>query len=137
MSGVMAHHLWISARKRIYLRVSVTSYLHYPIKWETIKRVYVSTRNILGLPLTNFYWKCHISSIAKSVSAKLGILYHPSQYFPPSQMLQMYKGLVCTCMEYASHVGGLHPHSSLKQSTVHPHFSGPYILYFAVLTLKI
>ncbi len=53
-----------------------------------------------------------ISSLGKSASAKLGVLYRLHQDFSPFQMLAIYKGLVRPCMEYASHIWGV-PHTQL------------------------
>ncbi len=73
-----------------------------------------NTLNILGLSLSNdLNWKFHISSLAKSASAKLDVLYRLQQHFSPSQMLTIYKGLVRPCMEYASHIWGGSTHTAL------------------------
>ena len=55
----------------------------------------------------------HISSIAKSASSRLGVLYRLQHFFTPQQMLTIYKGLVRPCMEYASHVWGGSTHTAL------------------------
>ncbi len=61
--------------------------------------------NILGLSFShNLNWKSHIFSITKSVSSRLGVLYHLQHFFPLQQKLTVYKGLVRPCMEYALHV---------------------------------
>ncbi len=73
-----------------------------------------STLNILGLFLSDdLNWKFHISSLAKSASAKLGVLYRLQQHFSPSQTLTIYKGLVRPCMAYASHIWRGSTHTAL------------------------
>merc|ERR1712035_254448 len=73
-----------------------------------------STLNILGLSFTKtLNWKFHISSLAKSASSKLGVLYRLKKFFSPSQLLTVYKGLVRPCMECASHVWGGSTHTVL------------------------
>merc|ERR1712035_111623 len=73
-----------------------------------------STLNILGLSFTKtLNWKFHISSIAKTASKKMGVLWRMHQFFSPSQLLTVYKGLVRPCMEYASHVWGGFTHTVL------------------------
>ena len=42
----------------------------------------------------------HISTLAKSASKKLGVLWRLRPLFSPSQLLALYRGLICPCMEY-------------------------------------
>ena len=66
-----------------------------------------STMNLLGLTVSsNLSWKPHIQQIAKSASAKLGILFRCRPYFTCEQLLRIYKGLIRPCLEYCSHVWG-------------------------------
>ena len=70
--------------------------------------------NILGLSFTkNLNWKSHISSLAKTASKKLGVLWRLRPFFSPSQLLALYRGLIRPCMEYVSHVWGGSTHTAL------------------------
>ena len=79
-----------------------------------------STLNILGLSLTNtLNWKTHISSLAKSASKKLGVLYRFHQFFFSYQLLILYRSILRPCMECTSHVWeGFHAHRGTKQGWV-------------------
>ncbi len=55
----------------------------YPIFFDNTQLSPSSTLNILGLGLSfaqNLNWKLHISSLTKSASSKLGVLYRPRQF---------------------------------------------------------
>src|SRR5678815_3755926 len=52
------------------------------------------------------YWKPHITTVARVASKKLGVLFKLQDFFSSSQLLQLYKGLICPCMEYCSHIWG-------------------------------
>ena len=66
-----------------------------------------TTSHILGLTVSsNLSWKPHIQQIAKSASAKLGILFKCRPFFTCEQLLKIYKGLIRPCLEYCSHVWG-------------------------------
>merc|ERR1712035_290190 len=58
-------------------------------------------------------WKSCISSLAKSASMKLDILWRLHPFFSPLQLLALYRGLIRPCMEYASHIWGGSTHTSL------------------------
>ncbi len=110
-----------NASKTPFLHLSTRHYLPdtYPLFFNNTRLSPSSTLNILGLSLSNdLNWKFHISSLTKSASAKLGVLYRLRRYFSLSQMLTIYKGPVCPCMEYASHVWRSSTHSSFKQSRI-------------------
>lgn len=77
--------------------------------------------NILG-----FNWKSGISSFARSVSLKLGVLYSLRKFFSPAQLLTMYKGLR-PCAEYASHLWQF-PHTLLLNRIVES-FLPPWIIF--------
>merc|ERR1712002_1214306 len=65
------------------------------------------TLNLLGLTISsNLLWKPHLQQIAKSASAKLGILFRCRPFFTCEQLLKIYKGLIRPCLEYCSHVWG-------------------------------
>ena len=65
------------------------------------------TLHLLGLTVSsNLSWKPHIQQIAKSASAKLGILFRCRPFFTCEQLLRIYKGLIRPCLEYCSHVWG-------------------------------
>merc|ERR1711980_11675 len=108
----------------VLFNASKTQFLHlsnrhnlpdnYPIFFNNTQLSPSSTLDILGLSFTKtLNWKFHISSLAKSASSKLGVLHRLNQFFSPSQMLVMYRGLVRPCMEYASHVWGGSTHTAL------------------------
>ncbi len=119
-----------SRRNLVSFNASKTQYLHltsrhvnlhnYPLFFENTQLSPSSTINILGLSLSkDLNWELHISSLAKSASSKLGVLYRFKHYFSPSQLLTVYKGLVRPFMEYACHVwGGFHSYSSPGQSRI-------------------
>ncbi len=48
-----------------------------------------------------------------SALPRLGVLYRLQQFFSPHQLLSIYRGLVCHCMEYACHVWGGSTHTAL------------------------
>jgi len=111
-------------RNLVSFNASKTQFLHlstrhnlpddYPLFFDNTQLSPSPTLNILGLSFTqNLNWKFHISSLAKSASSKLGVLHRLNQFFSPSQMLAMYRGLVRPCMEYASHVWGGSTHTAL------------------------
>merc|ERR1712120_54002 len=65
------------------------------------------TLNLLGLTISsNLSWKPHLQQIAKSASAKLGILFRCRPFFTCEQLLRIYKGLIRPRLEYCSHVWG-------------------------------
>ncbi len=69
--------------------------------------------NSLGLSITqNLNWKFHISSLANAASSRFGVLYRFQQFFS-HQLLTIYKGLVCPCMEYACPMWGGSTHTAL------------------------
>ncbi len=85
-----------------------------PLFFDNIQLSPSSTINILGLSLSkDLNWKLHISSLAKSASLKLGVLYRLKHYFSPTQLLTVYKGLVRPCKEYACHVWRVSTHTAL------------------------
>ncbi len=105
-----------NASKNRFLHLSTQHHLPdtYPLFFDNTLLSSSSTLNILGLSLShNLNWKFHISSLAKLASTKLGVLHRRWQHFSPSQMLTIYKGLVCSCMGYASHVWGGSTHTAL------------------------
>ncbi len=61
-------------------------------------------------------WNFHISSLAKSASSRLGVLYRLQPFFSPHQLLTIYRGLFRSCIEYASHVWGGLTHTALLDS---------------------
>ncbi len=96
-------------QKLIFLHLLTRQSLpnNYPLFFEHKQLFPSSTVNILGLSFShNLNWKSHISSITKSAYSSLGVLYRLQHFFSPQQMLTIYKGLVRSCMEYASHIWG-------------------------------
>merc|ERR1712212_1258368 len=84
---------------------SLTDDLNIMFKNTAIKPT--TTFHLFGLTISsNLSWKPHIQQIAKSVSAKLGILFRCRPFFTSEQLLRIYKGLIRPCLEYCSHVWG-------------------------------
>ena len=66
------------------------------------------TFHLLGLTIaSNLYWKPHVQQIAKSASAKLGILFRCRPFFTCEQLLRIYKSLILPCHKSCSHVWGI------------------------------
>ena len=75
---------------------------NYPLFFSDTQLSPSLTLNILSLSLThNLNWELHISSLANTASMKLGVLSRLRQFFSPPQLLTLYRGLSCPCMEYA------------------------------------
>ncbi len=92
---------------------------NYPLFFDNTQLSPSSAINILDLFLThNLNWKLHISSLTKSASSKIGVLYRLIQFFSPSQLLSFHKGLVRPRMEYVFHVWGGSTHTSLLDRIV-------------------
>ncbi len=105
-----------NASKPQFLHLSTRHHLPdtYPLFFDNTQLSPSTTLNILRLfSSNNLNWKFHISSLAKSASSKLGVLYRLQQHFSPSQMLTIYKGLIRPSVEYASHVWGGSTHKAL------------------------
>ena len=105
-----------NASKTQFLHLSTRHNLpdNYPLFFNDTQLSPSSTLNILGLSFTkNLNWKLHISSLAKSASMKLGVLWRLRQFFSPHQLLTLYRGLIRPCMEYASHIWGGSTHTAL------------------------
>src|SRR6201990_2343616 len=56
--------------------------------------------------LVNFLGKITFTSLSKQASKRLGVLRRLRSFFTPPQLLALYRGVVCPCMEYASHILG-------------------------------
>ncbi len=103
-------------RNLVSFNASKTHFLHlstrhnlpnsYPLFFNNTQLSPSSTLNILGLSFTqNLNWKLHISSLTKSASSKLGILYRHRQFLSPAQLMSIYRGLVRPRMcEGAPHI---------------------------------
>ncbi len=105
-----------NASKTHFLHLSTQQSLpdNYPIFFEHTQLFPSSTINIFGLFFShNLNWKSHLSSITKSASSRLGVLYRLQHFFFPQQMLTIYNCLVRPCMEYASHTWGDSIHTVL------------------------
>lgn len=97
--------------------VSKTQFLHQST-WHNLPNMYPlffdntqllpSTVSIFGQDLS---WKSQISSLIRLASLRLNIQYYLCYFFFPSQMHCIYRSLVCSWMEYASHVGELFTYS--------------------------
>ena len=53
-----------------------------------------------------------MSKIAKSASKKLGFLFRCKHYFNSAQLLKLYTGFICPCLEYCSHIWSSSPYTS-------------------------
>ena len=112
ISGWGGHNLVnFNSRKTQFLPISLsTTPSEFNIVFDNSLLDPLDSINILGINVTsNLSWQSHISTIAKSASKKLGILFRCRRYFSPEQLLQLYKGLIRPCMEYCSHVWGNSP----------------------------
>ena len=70
--------------------------------------------SMLGLTFKDdLSWKSHITSLAKSASQKLGILFRFRNYFTNKQLLTLYVGTIRPCMEYCCHIWGRYPEVDL------------------------
>ena len=80
---------------------------NYPIIFEDGKIPPLNSINILGLQISSsLSWRNHIVQIAKSASKKLGVLFRCKQYFNSAQLLKLYTGFICPCLECCSHIWG-------------------------------
>src|ERR1700755_450686 len=57
-------------------------------------------------------WKVHITSLSKRASTRLGAL---QNFFTPSQLLTLYRGVVHSYTEYVLHIWGCFPHTALLE----------------------
>ena len=112
--------VWFNVSKNQFLHLSTRQNLldNYPFYFNDTHLSLSSTLNILGLSFTKtINWKSHISSLAKSASNKLGVLCRLHQFFSLYQLLlTLYRGFICPCMGYISHIGGkgsAHTHTQL------------------------
>ena len=108
----------------VVFNASKTQFLHlstrhnlpdvYPLAFNDTQLNPCPSLNILGISFSSdFSWKSHISSLAKTASMKLGVLYRLRGFLSPTQLLALYRGLIRPCMEYSSHVWGGSSHTSL------------------------
>ena len=91
-----ANLVLFNASKTQFLQVSTRHSLpdNYPLFFNDTKMSFSSTLNALGLSFTkNLNWQSHISTLAKSASKKLDVLWRLRPFFYPSQLLSLYKGL--------------------------------------------
>ena len=89
--------------------VCIQHYLpdNYPLFFNDTQLPLSSILNTLGLSFTeNLIWQFHISTLAKSASKKLGVLWRLHPIFSSSQQLALYRSLIHPCIEYGSHVWG-------------------------------
>ena len=79
---------------------------NYPLFFIVTQLILSSNKNTLGLSfIINLNLQLHISTLAKSASKMLGVLWRLRPFFSPSQLLTMYRGSIRLCMEeYGSHV---------------------------------
>ena len=105
-----------NASKTQFLHLSTRHNLPqaYPLYFNQTQLSPSPILNCLGLSFTpKLNWNFHISSLAKSASSRLGVLYRLQPFFSPQQLLTIYKGLVRPCIEYACHVWGGSTHTAL------------------------
>ncbi len=83
-------------RNVVFFNASKTHFLHrstrqslpdnYPLFFDHTQLFPSSTVNIFGLSFShNLNWKSHISSITKSASSRLGVLYRLQHFIPPNR----------------------------------------------------
>ncbi|ORD92879.1 hypothetical protein ECANGB1_2401, partial [Enterospora canceri] len=111
-----ANFVLFNASKTQFLQLFTRHNLpdNYPLFFNDTQLPLSSTLNTLVLSFTkNLNWKFHISTLAKSASKKLGVLWRLRPFFSPSQLLALYRGLIRPCMEYGSHVWGGSTHTAL------------------------
>src|ERR1700755_1810612 len=89
---------------------------NYVIFFENTQLKPSSVLNILGVSFSSdLSWKDHIISLSKLASKRLGVLRRLQYFFTPSQLLALYRGVVRSCMEYASHIWGVSTHTALLE----------------------
>ena len=111
-----ANLVLFNASKTQFLHLSTRHNLpnNYPLFFNNTQLSPSSTLDILGLSFTkSLNWKSHISSLAKTASMKLGVLWRLRPFFSPYQLLTLYRGLIRPCIEYASHIWGGSTHTAL------------------------
>ena len=104
-----ASFVLFNASKTQFLQLSTRHNLpdNYPLFFNDTLLPLSFTVNTLGLSSTkNLNWQFHISTLAKSSSKKLGVLWRMCPFFSPFQLLVLYRGLIRPCIEYGSHVWG-------------------------------
>ena len=70
---------------------------------------------MLGLTFfSKLDWDSHITSIAKTVSKKIGALIRSLKFLSPEVALYLYKSIICQIMEYVCHVWAGAPSCYLK-----------------------
>ncbi|KAL7643214.1 UNVERIFIED_CONTAM: hypothetical protein RMT77_006505 [Armadillidium vulgare] len=107
-----------NASKIQFLHLSTRHNLphNYDILFENTQFEPSSVLNILGVSFSrDLSWKDHITSLSKQASNRLGVLRRLQNYFTPPQLLALYRGVVCPCMEYASHIWGGSTHTALLE----------------------
>ena len=87
---------------------------NYPLFFNDTQLILFPTLNTLSLPFTkNLNWQFHISTLAKSASKNLGVLWRLRPFFSSSQLLALYRSLIRPCIEYGSHIWGDSTHTPL------------------------
>ena len=78
---------------------------NYPVFFNYTQLPLSITLNTLDLSFTKkFNWQFHISTLAKSVSKKLRVLWRLHPFFTHFQLLALYRDLIWPWMEYGSHI---------------------------------
>ena len=87
---------------------------NYPLQFDNTPLTPSPSLNILGISYSqDLNFKDHVISLVKSASKKLGVLSRLRNFFNPTQLLTLYRGLIRPCMEYNSHVWGGSTHTAL------------------------
>ena len=97
-----ANFVLFNASKTQFLQLSTQHCLpdNYLLFFNDTQLPFSSTLNTLGLSFTkNLNRQFHISTLAKSASKKLSVLWHLHPLFSPSQLLALYRDLFRLCME--------------------------------------
>ena len=96
-----------NASKTQFLHLSTRYNLphNYDIFFKNMQLKPSSAFNILGVSFSRgLSWKDHFTSLSKQASKRLGFLRRLRSFFTPPQLLALYRGIVCPCMEYVSHI---------------------------------
>ena len=74
-----------------------------------------SSFKMLGLTFsTNLNWGSYITSIAKTISRKIGDLIHSVKFFSLKVALYLYKSTIRWCIEYCCHIWASAPNYYLE-----------------------
>nr|CAH7741802.1 unnamed protein product [Callosobruchus chinensis] len=94
-------------RRRLATAVSVSKDLEAITAWGLKNMALPRSHSFkLSRVTENMIWHEHIPSIAIAAGKKLGYLFRARKYFPPSNLLTLYKAQTRPSLEYCSHIWG-------------------------------